>query len=71
MVKLWEKEQIDLLLDLFRRVPPVINPQNIPHGNQLKRYIDDFSVFRRFKNKERTFYDKIKRYAKHFRDDEI
>ena len=65
----WGPSQIQLLLDLFRREPPVIDPNNLPRGEKLARYIDDYTEFAKFKGHNKTFYAGVKRYATQFRDD--
>ena len=64
------KSQIQLLLDLFRREPPVIDPNDLARGDKLARYIDDYSDFAKFKGHNKTFYAGVKRYAAQFRDDQ-
>ena len=66
----WGKPQIQLLLDLFRREPPVIDPHNLPRGEKLSRYIDDYSDFAKFEGHNKTFYTGVKRYDTQFRDDQ-
>ena len=67
----WGKEEIKLVLDLFCRVPPVIDPNDIPRGDDLKRFISDYSVFNKFEDHKKCFYVGVKRYATQFRDDVV
>ena len=70
MPKYWKQEQIDLLLDLFRKSPPAIDPENIPSGHDLRKFIEDYKAFNIFKDHERVFYQGIRRYAAQFKIDQ-
>ena len=73
MIVCWQKAQIQLLLDLFCKNPPVIDPNNVPSGHDLKKFINEYSTFDNFKDLPggpRTFYAGVRRYAAQFRDDE-
>ena len=67
----WGTAQQELLIDLFRRTPPIIDPNNLPSGHELKRFIEDYKPFNIFGDNKRAFYQGVKRYAASFRDDQV